>query len=292
MASWRTDWKSITDRMAGLFSAARFYIDSRPINNMDYGGIGNKILLPGIAYLMGRLIDFDTNHRHSIPKEARSELEIYIENNRGKFMEIPGKVDDPIGDLQFRFVSLKAFCTEMDALLSDTKTYVLRLTERAFRHLQRLIVVDADTRMKWGEAFKAGETKCEKLGAVHLLWHGIWAFKADAEGERTDLIMGEPIDSSNLEEIGNSAEALVFTEWKVAVEKRDNMKQIEQGIRQAKRYSSGALGGFELRDYRYIVLLTRETFTPPLIPAEDGIEYKVINLAVEPAVPSRDHGVK
>jgi hypothetical protein len=207
-------------------------------------------------------------------------------------MELPGKVGDPIGDIQFRFVSLKAFCTEMDALLSDTKTYVLRLTERAFRHLQRLIIVDTDTRTKWGGAFEAGEPECERLGAVHLLWHSIWAFKADAKGERTDLIMGEPIDSKNLEEIGNSAEALVLTEWKIANKEQDILKQIEQGQRQAKLYSCGCLGGIELADYRYIVLVTKKPFTPPLVTTEDGIEYKVINLAVDPPVPSRNRGGK
>ncbi|TFH47851.1 MAG: hypothetical protein E4G89_07265 [Methanothrix sp.] len=104
--------------------------------------------------------------------------------------------------------------------------------------------------------------------------------------------MGEPIDSKKLEEIGNSAEALILTEWKIAKEKKDRQEQIDQGIKQAKSYSRGCLGGFELRDYRYIVLVTSESFTPPPASAEDGIEYKVINLAVEPAVPSRNRGGK
>lgn len=289
MASWRTDWKSITDQMAGLFSAAQFYFDSRLIRNTDSGGIGNNILLPHVANLIANLRKFQENHRDSMPKEAADSLRKYLLENWDKFLAFP-KTNDPLEEIQFRFVSLKSFCTEMDSLLSDIKTYVLRLTERAFIHLQRLIIVDADTKTKWGNAFDAGETSCEKLGAVHLLWHGIWAFKADAKGERTDLIMGEPIDSYRIEEIGNSAEALVLTEWKIARAVQDIGKQVEQAKRQAKLYSRGCLAGLELADYRYLVLVTKKYFTPPPHILEDGVEYKVVNLAVDPDVPSKALG--
>jgi hypothetical protein len=33
---------------------------------------------------------------------------------------------------------------------------------------------------------------CEKLAGVHLLLHGIWAFKVHAAGERTDLVFPQP----------------------------------------------------------------------------------------------------
>src|ERR1700722_9028346 len=40
----------------------------------------------------------------------------------------------------------------------------------------------------------AGSVACERLGAVHLLWHGIFAFKVDGSGARTDLIAPEQPD--------------------------------------------------------------------------------------------------
>ena len=54
-------------------------------------------------------------------------------------------------------------------------------SERAFLHLRRLLAVDRDVRAKWKAAYegKQGEVACEALGAVHLLSHGIYAFKVD-----------------------------------------------------------------------------------------------------------------
>jgi hypothetical protein len=59
-----------------------------------------------------------------------------------------------------------------------------------------LIVVDKNVRAKWQAAWKKSgghETRCEQLGAVHLLSHGIWAFKTSANGA-TDLVYSDPID--------------------------------------------------------------------------------------------------
>ena len=62
----------------------------------------------------------------------------------------------------------------------------LRITERAFAHLQRSIIADDEIRKKWLSAFSDGETKCEKLGSVHLLSHGVWDLKLMLKrGERT-----------------------------------------------------------------------------------------------------------
>ena len=59
-----------------------------------------------------------------------------------------------------------------------------RPLQRAFAHLQRSIVVDAEPRAKWQKAFDNGEAECEKLSAVHRLLHGIWAFKINASDQR------------------------------------------------------------------------------------------------------------
>jgi hypothetical protein len=49
--------------------------------------------------------------------------------------------------------------------------------ERAFEHLNRSLVVDGDLKGRWLRAFMEREEECEKLGAVHLLQHGVFAFK-------------------------------------------------------------------------------------------------------------------
>jgi hypothetical protein len=84
----------------------------------------------------------------------------------------------------------------------------------------------------------------EGLGAVPLLWHGIWAFKVSAKGI-TDLVFNEPFE--DLEQRG--VEALVLTEWKLAGEKNAN-DRFEEAHQQAERYTEGALGGSELRGFR------------------------------------------
>ncbi len=102
----------------------------------------------------------------------------------------------------------------MTAILADVQLPLRALSDRAFQHLQRLIVVDDEVRRKWQAAFAKGEVECEKLGAVHLSGHGIWAFKIDASGGRTDLVYQEPAGGLIKEQ--QYAEGLVLTEWKIA----------------------------------------------------------------------------
>ncbi|HIJ44324.1 MAG: hypothetical protein QF511_00225 [Rhodospirillales bacterium] len=90
-------------------------------------------------------------------------------------------------------VLLGAFETEISFILSDVQEVIRARSERAFAHLQRSVVVDQAFREKWIAAFKKGEVACEKLGTVHLLLHGIWAFKVDAAGARTDLVESDPV---------------------------------------------------------------------------------------------------
>jgi hypothetical protein len=88
------------------------------------------------------------------------------------------------------FAALEA---EVSYLLADHQAEIQSLAKRAFEHLQRSIVVDEFVAARWRRAWEAGEVECEKLGAVHLLSHGIWAFKVDAKGGRTDLVYQEPL---------------------------------------------------------------------------------------------------
>jgi hypothetical protein len=108
---------------------------------------------------------------------------------------------------------LGAFRSEFDYLISDTEIESRNITELAFEHLQRLIVVDDEIRTKWKSAYSKHETVCEQLGAVHLLGHGIWAFKAESKGA-TDLVFGDPIDR-HVPTTRRIARALVLTEWKL-----------------------------------------------------------------------------
>jgi hypothetical protein len=170
--------------------------------------------------------------------------------------------------------------------LSDIQEIARKITERAFVHLQRSIIADASIKQRWNEAFKSGETACEKLGAAHLLLHGIWAFKAHAKGERTDLILGEPL--RDISQVESTAEALVLTEWKVVRSDSELETKAEEAYIQAKLYGAGSLAGFELAGYRYLVLVSEDRLrsVPPDRPEKEVI-YCHINIPVNPKPPSK-----
>ena len=130
-----------------------------------------------------------------------------------------------------------------------------------------------------------GETACEKLGAVHLLWHGIFAFKINALGAQTDLVYSEPIDASITQ---RGIEGLVLTEWKVA-DAKNATDRFAQARQQAERYRKGPLIGTELTGYRYAIAVSLTDLPKVLVPDDMVIEgrvYRHINFAIEPRTPS------
>jgi hypothetical protein len=183
-------------------------------------------------------------------------------------------------------VLLTAFESEMSFLLSDVQEIIRARSERAFLHLQRLLAVDSDVRDKWRAAFNRGEVSCEKLGAVHLLWHGIFAFKVDAHGAGTDLVFpDEPIQASVAQ---RGIEGLVWTEWKV-VDEGNAASRFDEARNQARLYEQGPLVSSELTGYRYAIAvsladLPREAVRDDMVIA--GIVYRHINIAIEPRRPS------
>jgi hypothetical protein len=125
---------------------------------------------------------------------------------------------------------------------------------------------------------------CEKLGASHLLFHGIFAFKITGAGARTDLVFGEPIEAGDAE---RTADTLVLTEWKIVPSVAKASDVATAARKQAELYQSGVLGGVELHDYRYIVLVS-ETRLPSIADLlVGGVTYRHVNIAVKPEVPSK-----
>jgi hypothetical protein len=174
----------------------------------------------------------------------------------------------------------------MSFLLADTQEIIRARSERAFLHLQRLLAVDDDVRTKWKAAFERGEVSCEKLGAVHLLWHGIFAFKVDATGGRTDLVFAEPIDVSAAAQRG--VEGFVLTEWKVADEE-NAATRFGQARSQAELYQQGPLVGIELTGYRYVTAVSLTDLPRKTVPDDTvigGVVYRHISIAIKPKTSS------
>jgi hypothetical protein len=134
------------------------------------------------------------------------------------------------------------------------------------------------------KAYDNHETSCEKLGSVHLLSHGIWAFKVKGEKAETDLIYPEqPLDELL---IRRTASTLVFTEWKLIKSHGEIDKKSREAIKQMEEYTSGLLTGLELRNTRYVILISKKQLTIPNDQERNGIKYRHINIPVTPLTPS------
>ena len=179
-----------------------------------------------------------------------------------------------------------SFESELTFHLSGQQERIKARAERAFQHLQQIIVADEDARSKWQAAFNTSEPAVERLGGAHLLWHGVYAFKVVAEKAETDLVFNEPVD---LDAAARASEGLVLTEWKVGNEQNARSKY-DEARAQCDLYSEGALGGFELRSYRYLVLVTKARLKVGFAAEEvaSGVTYRRINIAVDPDRPSVD----
>ena len=89
---------------------------------------------------------------------------------------------------------------------------------------------------------------------------GVWAFKVDAAGARTDLVFQEPV--ADLTAPQRYADGLVLTEWKKAAEDAQSSQRFEARS-QASRYAQGALAATELTGYRYVVIVSRSQVEVP-----------------------------
>jgi hypothetical protein len=174
---------------------------------------------------------------------------------------------------------------EVSPLLAGNEIAIRLRTERAFLHLQQLLATDGQVKTKWQDAFTDGETACEKLGAVHLLWHGIFAFKAHTETARTDLVFNEPIEGAL---VARTDSGLVLTEWKKS-DGTNGIRRFTEAREQARLYSSGILSGIELAGFRYAVVVSQHQLPAAQIPDDaklDGVTYRHINIAIDPRTPS------
>jgi hypothetical protein len=117
------------------------------------------------------------------------------------------------------------------------------------------------------------------------LGHGIWAFKAHAQGGRTDLVYQEPLN--DIEAVTRTADGLVLTEWKKLPSQGKPEKYIRQAREQSSAYAEGVLAGTELTNYRFVILVTEHEVEMPKDLQEGDITFRHFNVAVEPRTPSK-----
>jgi hypothetical protein len=282
--NYSDQWKALSGRIRGLMQAGQLHAHYLAVRSSDPYGIGRGLREQSEGVLAA-LVSFRDQFQQSLSQATLNSLDMFIEKIGGLIRDATGGPDSKQERVWAILVLLAAFEAEMSFLLSDVQESIRARSERAFSHLQRLIVADATVREKWQESFKKGEVACEKLGAVHLLLHGIWAFKVDAIGGRTDLVFQEP--AGDLSNAQRYVDGFVLTEWKKA-NPNDNVGQLfEQARLQARRYSQGALAGSELTSYRFAIVVSHQQIDVPNDLREGLVIYRHINIAVNPRLPSR-----
>ena len=176
---WNEQWLALFARIEGLMRAAEFAISSFSVSQADAFEVVEKSILPQFRSIIDELSQFNARYSVEFPGAAARALDKFIARMDGETSLQLGyqNVRGSNGPERIQILGLlAAFRSEFEYLIRDSEIEMRSLTELSFEHLRRTILVDPDVRKKWSDAFKAGEPKCEKLGAVHLLGHGIWAF--------------------------------------------------------------------------------------------------------------------
>ena len=277
----RTTWHSIAATLEGVERTATIYAAFLGTSSQKAMAGADDLLFSGCLSAWEAIGKFRQAFGHSIPTGATQAIDRFAAKNDAGLAAVRDGSD--FVPKRVFVMQLMILAGEVSHAMSDQSEQIRSAAELAFRHLQQLIAVDYDARRKWRDAFAdAGETGCERLGGVHLLWHGIQAFKAHADGGRTDLVFAEPITAAG--EAG--VQGLVLTEWKKG-KAADAAKQWAAARRQAGLYAAGALGGVELRRYRFAVLVSEKAVTPPADVVEGEVTYRHVNIAVDPDTPSK-----
>jgi hypothetical protein len=283
---WLDEWTAWSARYTATLDILRLYGEGRAL--AEHYGASNETVVPELKALFPLLDDFHKRFGSQLPTGAQEALSSFIfQHQRKKTFDTGNGIGSFQGAL-FMAGLLGTVKSQVDYFLADKQVRARRAVERAFTHLQRSLIADKKgLGRRWRFAFhgERAEEACEKLGAVHLLLHGIWAFKADAAGGKTDLILGEAVKD---EEAVRASDAMVLTEWKMVREKDDPVVRARQALEQAEQYTRNTLAGFELSSHRYLVLVSEDYIAPPpAVASPPGRNYEVRNIAVNPSTPSK-----
>jgi hypothetical protein len=186
---WQAEWKALSGRITSLLDAGHFYAEMLKVYSSDSLN-GAKALIDSAFAIFQEIKEFTNRTEGSLPSAASIRLLRFIKDYHSHFRGSQTNAGEKFERVLFCLTALRSLQSDVDYLLADTEVLARSLVERAFLHLQRGIIADRAIHETWQKAYEEGETECERLGMVHLLLHGIWAFKSVAPGERTDVVLG------------------------------------------------------------------------------------------------------
>lgn len=276
--AWLGEWKLLYERVEGLSRAAGQMRGTLGVNSQDLSSVVRNVIGPATLATIKALLSFRTRFADSLPEGAVLSL------SRLDALHVNLTSDAAaLGTLQVT-AGVLATASEVNFCLGDAEIAGQRLVDRAFLHLNRSLVVDPQLQARWKAAFEVDEPACEKLGAVHLLGHGIYPFKTSAAGGATDLVLSKPLTGED----ASAADFLVLTEWKRVVDEDTTVDTAAAARVQATAYTQHVLAGVELRRVRYVVLVSlRQLIACPAdVQGAGGVTFRHVNVAVDPDSPS------
>jgi hypothetical protein len=281
--SYAEHWAALATQIKSLQRAGELYGLFQSYHTEDSYGVG-EFLREQCGVLVQSLEQFRSDFAGSLPTTAAARIDHFLGT---ALVQAAKDTSTHQRGARAALVGLAALEAETTFLLAGRQEQIRARAERALLHLQRILAVDPDVSAKWKKAFDKNEVACERLGSVHLLSHGIYAFKVDAAGARTDLVFNEPPPDALL---AQAVEGMVLTEWKVAKDAKAATAAVHQARIQADLYSQGALAGLELRSHRYIVVVTPTELRLDTLGlgdrTADGVTYRLVNIAIKPGKPS------
>lgn len=280
--NWENEWAAISQDLSAFQEVAQVYLNLYAQWPKKDQYSQKDSIIAQAKRLYDRVRTFSQVNEGFLPATTKQWLDRFVKELDSKEVFTHPATTPLVEDVYFPLTIVKA---EVDKFLPREQMAIRSISERAFLHLARLLAVSEPVRMIWKQAFACGEPALERLGAIHLLSHGIWAFKADTIRARTDLILADKgIDLHEVERTGTS---LVLTEWKRAEPERTMGEARTQALAQTKIYRWGPLAGYELSKRAFLVLVSmRSSQHAQAEFEEEGVVYRCIHLEIEPDAPS------
>jgi len=270
--TYAESWTALSNRIKNLCAAGHSLV----LRDKEIYGAGDYLRGESVLTIEA-ITKFRKDFGGSLPISAIQQIDAFLQSR--PVQALRDKATSTRG-LHSGLVALEAFEGAVTFSLSGRQEVMLARSELALMHLQRLIAADPDVQGKWQRTYEEKrEEECERLGAAHLLSHGIFAFKAESERGITDLIF--PERQIELTQLQRSVAGCVLTEWKKVTQ--DNVcEKLDEAREQAEIYKGGVLAALELVGDRYLIAVSEKMLSLPVDFEQDGILYRHINVAVKP----------
>lgn len=297
---WDVEWKELSRRLDRWCATAEAVVPR--LEWMERANIQETVQKGAARALGDEALAIFRRIDEKLAPEVPDDLREKLDEVKHRLKPLMDAVMRDVGDqdelhvVSSRWAFLMALRAPLDEALPTTEEPRRRRVERAFLHLNRTLTLDEDAQRRWQKAFtqnkprETTEPRCEKLGALHLLSHGIYSFKAEAISGRTDLVLTDPIlDDEELRLTPDvlSVEALVLTEWKLVRDDDDPAIKALQGWSQAEQYARMELADIALRRHRYVVLVSMRGLLQPIgDESHSGVTTHYVNVVIGPLSPS------